>query len=70
MTNDIQENNSKDILFDEQLEQQILGCILIENKVLQYIELDLNEDSFYYNDYKIYDLYLNFYQCIIDQYYY
>ena len=53
MTNDIQENNSKDILFDEQLEQQILGCILIENKVLQYIELDLNEDSFYYNDYKI-----------------
>ena len=40
-------------LYDEQLEQQILGCILIENKVLRYIELELTENSFYFEINKI-----------------
>lgn len=48
-----QEIEKKQFLFDEQLEQQILGSILIENKVLQSIELDISEDSFYYYNNKI-----------------
>ena len=45
---------SKDVkLYDEQLEQQILGCILIENTVLRYIELELTENSFYFEINKI-----------------
>ena len=40
------------ILFDEQLEQQLLGSILIENRVLQGIELDLQETTFYYEENK------------------
>ena len=40
------------ILFDEQLEQQLLGSILIENRVLQNIELDLQETTFYYEENK------------------
>ena len=40
------------ILFDEQLEQQLLGSILIENKVLQGIELDLQDTTFYYDENK------------------
>ena len=35
-------------LYDEKIEKQLLGCILIENKVLRYIELELTEESFYF----------------------
>ena len=41
------------VLYDENIEQQLLGCILIENKVLQKIEIDLNEDSFYFEIHKL-----------------
>ena len=47
---DVQEEQIQ--LFDEQLEQQLLGSILIQNKVLQQIELELKEDSFYYETHK------------------
>lgn len=40
------------LLFDEQLEKQVLGSILIENRVFLYIEQDLQEDSFYFNENK------------------
>ncbi len=36
-------------LFDEEIEKQLLGVILIENKVLQKIELELTESSFYFD---------------------
>lgn len=42
-----QENNTVQ-LYDEQLEQQLLGSILIENKVLQLIELQIKEGTFYF----------------------
>lgn len=42
----MQQNDS--VLYDENLEKQLLGCILIENRVLQNIELELSEDSFYF----------------------
>ena len=54
MTKKKQLNEDQDLLQEEQelynelLEQQILGCILIENKVLNSVELELTEDSFYY----------------------
>ena len=35
-------------LYDEQLEQQLLGSILIENKVLQLIELQIKDGTFYF----------------------
>ena len=41
-------NNVNTQLYNEQLEQQILGCVLIENKILRYVELELTEDSFYF----------------------
>lgn len=40
-------------LYNELLEQQILGCILIENRVLNSVELELTEDSFYYEINKV-----------------
>ena len=45
----IELNNNVNVqLYNEQLEQQILGCVLIENKILRYVELELTEDSFYF----------------------
>ena len=43
-----QENNATQ-LYDEQLEQQLLGSILIENKVLQLIELQIKDSTFYFD---------------------
>ena len=40
------------LLFDDQLEKQILGSILIENRVFQHIELELQEDTFYFSENK------------------
>ena len=49
----LNEKTSEEIkLFDEELEKQLLGCILIENKVLRTVELELTEDSFYYELHK------------------
>ena len=42
-------SSGDNILYDENLEKQLLGCILIENRVLQNIELELSEDSFYFD---------------------
>ena len=44
--------NLKLELYNEQLEQQVLGCILIQNNVLRNIELELNEESFYFEIHK------------------
>ena len=35
-------------LYNEQLEQQLLGCILIQNKVLRIIEIELTDEGFYF----------------------
>ena len=44
----VPEQNSALRLYDEQLEQQLLGSILIENKVLQLIELQIKDGTFYF----------------------
>ena len=44
----MEEDNNEIKLYDENLEKQLLGCILIENKVLRYIEIDLTIESFYF----------------------
>ena len=44
----VPEQNNALRLYDEQLEQQLLGSILIENKVLQLIELQIKEGTFYF----------------------
>lgn len=44
--NEINENG----LFDEELEQQLLGGILINNNVLQNIELDIKPECFYFSE--------------------
>jgi len=41
-------------LSDIEAEKQVLGLILIDNKVLRYLELELNEDSFYYEENKLF----------------
>ena len=43
------EQNNALRLYDEQLEQQLLGSILIENKVLQLIELQIKDSTFYFD---------------------
>ena len=48
----IENENNNTLLYDEKLEQQLLGCILINNRVLQYIELDLSDKSFYFEQNK------------------
>ena len=42
------QENSVLHLYDEQLEQQLLGSILIENKVLQLIEIQIKDGTFYF----------------------
>ena len=44
----VPEQNDALQLYDEQLEQQLLGSILIENKVLQLIELHVKDTTFYF----------------------
>ena len=41
-------------LSDIETEKQVLGLILIDNKVLRHLELELNEDSFYYEENKLF----------------
>ena len=46
-------NENIDILLhDQTIEQEILGSILIANAIFRYIELDLTEDSFYFDLHK------------------
>ena len=50
---ELQDNKEQSVLlFDEQLEKQILGAILIENRVFQNIELELQDDTFYFSENK------------------
>ena len=48
-----QENNDTLELYDAELEQEILGCLLIKNELFIQLELELTEDSFYYEQNKI-----------------
>lgn len=49
-----QNQNDNIELYNYELEQQILGCILIENNVLRSIELELTDESFYFNFHKVF----------------
>ena len=55
--NDQQQNSDvkgKTQLFDEELEKQILGLILIDNKLFRNVEIELTENSFYFEMHKIF----------------